>query len=78
MRIVGFVGARALQGTGDTRTPMLVNGSATGLNILLSVTLGLGVRVLCDSGSSASGILRGDWMDLAARMIAERGSDDGE
>jgi Na+-driven multidrug efflux pump len=43
MRIVGFVGARALQGTGDTRTPMLVNGSATGLNILLSVTLGLGV-----------------------------------
>jgi len=43
MRIVGFVGARALQGTGDTRTPMLINGGATGLNILLSVALGLGL-----------------------------------
>ncbi|WP_188877250.1 MATE family efflux transporter [Halarchaeum nitratireducens] len=42
-RITGFVGARALQGIGDTRTPMLVNGAATGLNILLSVALGLGV-----------------------------------
>ncbi|WP_336023012.1 MATE family efflux transporter [Halobellus salinisoli] len=43
MRIVGFVGARALQGTGDTRTPMAINGGATGLNILLSLTLGLGL-----------------------------------
>ena len=43
MRIVGFVGARALQGTGDTRTPMVINGGATGLNILLSVALGLGL-----------------------------------
>ncbi len=43
MRIVGFVGARALQGTGDTRTPMLINGGATGLNILLSIALGLGL-----------------------------------
>ena len=42
-RITGFVGARALQGIGDTRTPMIVNGTATGLNILLSVALGLGV-----------------------------------
>ncbi|WP_243637813.1 MATE family efflux transporter [Natrarchaeobius oligotrophus] len=43
MRIVGLVGARSLQGTGDTRTPMVVNASANGLNILLSVGLGLGV-----------------------------------
>ncbi|WP_197052322.1 MATE family efflux transporter [Halobellus rufus] len=43
MRIVGFVGVRALQGTGDTRTPMAINGVATGLNILLSVALGLGL-----------------------------------
>ncbi|MGQ4555586.1 MATE family efflux transporter [Halobellus sp. GM3] len=43
MRIVGFVGARALQGTGDTRTPMVINAGATGLNILLSVALGLGL-----------------------------------
>ncbi|MFB6121996.1 MAG: MATE family efflux transporter [Haloferacaceae archaeon] len=45
MRIVGLVGARALQGAGDTRTPMLVNGGANVLNVALTVTLGLGVGV---------------------------------
>jgi putative MATE family efflux protein len=45
MRIVGLVGARALQGTGDTRTPMLVNGGANALNVVLTVTLGLGLGV---------------------------------
>lgn len=43
MRILGLVGARALQGAGDTRTPMLVNGGASVLNILLTVGLGLGL-----------------------------------
>ena len=43
MRIVGLVGARSLQGAGDTRTPMLVNGGANALNILLTVSLGLGL-----------------------------------
>jgi putative MATE family efflux protein len=42
-RIVGLVGARSLQGAGDTRTPMLVNGGANAMNVLLTVTLGLGV-----------------------------------
>jgi putative MATE family efflux protein len=46
MRIVGLVGARSLQGTGDTRTPMLVNGSANALNIALTVSLGLGVWIV--------------------------------
>ena len=45
MRIVGLVGARALQGTGDTRTPMVVNGSANALNIVLTVGLGLGLWI---------------------------------
>jgi putative MATE family efflux protein len=45
MRIVGLVGARSLQGAGDTRTPMLVNGGTNALNILLTVTLGLGIGV---------------------------------
>ncbi|MEF8789249.1 MAG: MATE family efflux transporter [Haloarculaceae archaeon] len=45
MRIVGLVGARSLQGAGDTRTPMLVNGGANALNILLTVSLGLGLWV---------------------------------
>ena len=44
-RIVGLVGARSLQGAGDTRTPMLVNGGANAMNVLLTVTLGLGVGV---------------------------------
>ena len=43
MRIVGLVGARSLQGTGDTRTPMFVNGTANVINILATVGLGLGV-----------------------------------
>jgi len=45
MRIVGLVGARSLQGAGDTRTPMLVNGGANAMNVLLTVVLGLGVGV---------------------------------
>lgn len=45
MRIVSLVGARSLQGTGDTRTPMLVNGTANAINILLTVSLGLGLGV---------------------------------
>ena len=43
MRIVGLVGARALQGAGDTRTPMLLNGSVNLLNAVLTVSLGLGL-----------------------------------
>ena len=42
-RHVSFVAARALQGTGDTRTPMYVNGVSNGLNIVASVALGLGI-----------------------------------
>ena len=46
MRIVGLVGARALQGTGDTRTPMVLNGGVNLLNVVLTVGLGLGVGPL--------------------------------
>jgi len=42
-RHVALVGARSLQGTGDTRTPMYVNVASNGLNIVGSVVLGLGV-----------------------------------
>jgi len=42
-RHVALVGARALQGTGDTRTPMYVNIVSNGLNIVLSLVLGLGL-----------------------------------
>ncbi|WEL18152.1 Na -driven multidrug efflux pump [Halorhabdus sp. SVX81] len=43
MRIVGLVGSRSLQGTGDTVTPMIVNGGASVLNALGTVVLALGV-----------------------------------
>lgn len=45
MRIVGKVGAGSLQGTGDTVTPMYVNGAANALNIVLTLLLGLGLWV---------------------------------
>ncbi|MFC6826680.1 MATE family efflux transporter [Halopelagius fulvigenes] len=45
-RHVALVGARALQGLGDTRTPMYVNVLANGVNVALSVGLGFGVAVL--------------------------------
>lgn len=41
-RIVSLVGARSLQGTGDTVTPMRVNVAANALNVAGSVVLGLG------------------------------------
>lgn len=43
MRITSLVVARALQGTGDTRTPMYISASSNALNIVLTVALGLGV-----------------------------------
>ncbi|WP_442928696.1 MATE family efflux transporter [Natronomonas sp.] len=42
-RHVGLIAARSLQGTGDTRTPMYVNIVANVLNIVGSITLGLGL-----------------------------------
>jgi len=45
LRIVGLVGARSLQGTGDTRTPMYVNIASYLVNMVGSVALGLGVVV---------------------------------
>lgn len=42
-RHVAIIGARSLQGTGDTRTPMYINLVSNGLNILLSLVLGLGL-----------------------------------
>lgn len=42
-RHVALIGARSLQGTGDTRTPMYINLIANGLNIGASVVLGLGL-----------------------------------
>jgi len=56
MRIVGLVGARSLQGTGDTRTPMAINVGANLLNISLTVTLGLGLWIAPELGVAGVGI----------------------
>ncbi|WP_263020369.1 MATE family efflux transporter [Natronobiforma cellulositropha] len=40
---VTMIAARAIQGTGDTRTPMYVNAGANGLNIVLTVCLAFGL-----------------------------------
>lgn len=42
-RITALVGARSLQGTGDVRTPMYINGISNMINIGLTVVLGLGL-----------------------------------
>ncbi|WP_117593184.1 MATE family efflux transporter [Haloprofundus halophilus] len=42
-RHVALIGARSLQGTGDTRTPMYINVFANALNISGTVVLGLGL-----------------------------------
>lgn len=42
-RQIAIVGARCLQGTGDTETPMYVNMVSNGLNIVISVVLALGI-----------------------------------
>lgn len=41
-RIVSLISARALQGTGDTRTPMVVGIASNAINILFSIFLALG------------------------------------
>jgi putative MATE family efflux protein len=42
-RILGIIGARALHGVGDTRTPMIATVSGTILNIVLTVVLVSGI-----------------------------------
>jgi putative MATE family efflux protein len=45
-RHVALIGARSLQGTGDTRTPMYINVVANAMNILGSLAFGLGFAPL--------------------------------
>ena len=42
-RHIALIGARSLQGTGDTRTPMYINAISNAFNIVGSVLLGLGL-----------------------------------
>lgn len=55
-RHVALIGARALQGTGDTRTPMVVNIAGNGINIVISAVLGLGLLGVRQFGVIGVGI----------------------
>lgn len=57
VRIIGLVSARSLQGTGDTRTPMFVNGTANVLNISGTIGLGLGIGLLPNLGIVGVGLV---------------------
>ncbi|WP_394739205.1 MATE family efflux transporter [Natronococcus roseus] len=47
---VNFIAARSIQGTGDTKTPMYVNGIVNALNILATIGLAFGLGPLPELG----------------------------
>ncbi|WP_293032923.1 MATE family efflux transporter [Natronococcus sp.] len=47
---VNFIAARSIQGTGDTKTPMYVNGVVNALNILATIGLAFGLGPLPELG----------------------------
>ncbi|TDO72695.1 putative MATE family efflux protein [Halanaerobium saccharolyticum] len=55
-RITSIIAARALQGSGDTRTPMVVEVISNIINILVSVGLALGIGFLPEIGVPGVGI----------------------
>lgn len=55
-RIISIVAARALQGSGDTRTPMIVEVISNLINIIVSVGLALGIWIFPKVGVPGVGI----------------------
>lgn len=55
-RILALISARALQGTGDTRTPMVVEVISNIVNIVLSVILALGIGPVPEYGVIGVGV----------------------
>lgn len=68
-RHVGFVGSRSLQGVGDTVTPMKINMAANGVNILITVLLGLGIGIFPMLGIVGVGIGTASGNVLAALLF---------
>ena len=56
LRVVGYVGAQSLQGTGDTQTPMYINGASNLFNIGATIGLGLGIGGLPELGIIGVGL----------------------
>ena len=55
-RIISIIAARAMQGTGDTKTPMVVEVIGNIINILLSIVLALGIGPFPNYGVIGVGI----------------------
>ncbi|MCF8008967.1 MAG: MATE family efflux transporter [Halanaerobiales bacterium] len=55
-RIISIISARALQGTGDTKTPMIIEIIGNILNIIISVVLALGLGPFLNYGVLGVGI----------------------
>ena len=55
-RIIAIIAARAMQGTGDTKTPMVVEIISNIINIVLSVVLALGIGPFPNYGVLGVGI----------------------
>lgn len=55
-RIMSIISARALQGTGDTKTPMVVEVISNVINIVLSIVLALGVGPFPNLGVLGVGV----------------------
>ncbi|MDS0297716.1 MATE family efflux transporter [Halogeometricum sp. S1BR25-6] len=68
-RLVVLVAARALQGLGDTRTPMYVNVVANVLNVSLSVGLGFGLVGLPRLGVLGVGLATSAANVLSAALL---------
>lgn len=66
MAHVTFIGARAIQGTGDTRTPMVINLGANAINIVLTVALAFGLGPLPELSVAGIALATGIGETLAA------------
>ena len=74
VRIVAIVASRALQGTGDPRTPMAVRTVGNVVNIVGTVSLGLGVGVVPFLGPVPQlGVLGVGIATAAARVVETAG-----
>lgn len=64
-RIISLISSRALQGTGDTRTPMIVGVLSNIVNIVFSVILSLGIGPFPELG-----VLGVGWGTFIAKILA--------
>lgn len=64
-RLVTLISARSLQGTGDTRSPMVVDIISNAVNIIISVVLALGLWWFPEMGVRGVG-----WGTFSAKFLA--------